>query len=552
MISSNMNRTELRIATKIFAGLVIASCLAFIGIDLFIIFSRMFYPYQLEWMEGVALVQVNRLLAGKALYVPPSIDFVPLIYPPFYFYASAIIAKLIGLGFGALRLVSFLSSVICATIIYLAVKEQTNSKFAAFLGAGIFASTFMLTGQWFDIARTDMLAAALSMLGIYLAREPANNVTLSRSSACASAATERRSHFAGTGERSEEAAKSLKPPKNETLQSLRSFRVMYRDLLSGLIFALAFLTKQSALGVGLAVIVYYLIFNWRRAIRLTLSFGLSITILYGIFWLNSAGWINYYLFTIPAAHAFDFSLGRIISVLISQFASIPIFLIAGLLPIIISPRKLFNDKLYRYYIIMAGALIATGVVGRLNAFSGPNVYVSSYLGVALLIGLEAGWLTEFKIYPALILLEWVLLFAQFSFLIPAYLQTRTIPTQQDRAAGDALVTKIKSYSGDVLLLDNNYLALYAGKTPYFNEMPMSEISGQGNLYPMPQWSELQPQINSLFHAPTTSAVIVDFSLPIKSMISGCRQQPVFYADKIVFEPVAGPPNSRPSLIITCK
>ena len=174
-----MNLAKLKTATKIFAGLVIAFCFAFIGLDLFIIFSRMFYPYQLEWMEGAGLVQVSRLLAGKAFYVPPSIDFVPLIYPPLYFYASAIIAKLIGLGFGALRLVSFLSSALCAMIIYLAVKEKTNSKFAAFLGAGCFASAFMLTGQWFDIARTDMLAAGLSMLGIYLAREPANNVTLS-------------------------------------------------------------------------------------------------------------------------------------------------------------------------------------------------------------------------------------------------------------------------------------------------------------------------------------------------------------------------------------
>jgi Dolichyl-phosphate-mannose-protein mannosyltransferase len=521
-----MRRAELQTVTRIFKGIIIVFCFAFIGLDFFIIFSRMFYPYQLEWMEGAGLVQVSRLLAGKTLYIPPSIDFVPLIYPPIYFYVSAGIAKMIGLGFGALRLVSFLSSALCAAIIYLAVKERTNSKFAALLGAGCFASTFMLTGQWFDIARTDMLAAALSMLGIYLSRESANNVTLSE-------------------------AKSLKLPKNETLQSLHSFRVTDKDLLSGLIFALAFLTKQSALGVALVVIVYYLIFNWRRAIWLTLSFVLSAAILYSLFWLNSAGWVNYYLFTIPAAHAFDFSIGRIVSVLISQFAFILVFLVMGFVPILISPRKIFSDKLYLYYMVMAGALIATGVVGRLNAFSGPNVYVPSYLGVALLAGLEAGWLAELKVRPAPILLEWVLLSAQFGFLIPAYFQSKTIPTQQDRAAGDALVTKIKSYSGDVLLFDNNYLALYAGKTPYFNEMPMSEISGQGNLYPMPQWNELQPQIDRLIHSPTTDAIIIDFSLPVKSMIANCKQQPVAYPDKIVFEPVAGPPDSRPSLIITC-
>ena len=178
-----MNRPEITVshAPKIFKGLVIAFCFLFIGFDLFIIFSRLFYPYQLEWMEGAAFVQVNRLLAGKTLYIPPSIDFVPLIYPPLFFYASALIAKIIGPGFGALRLVSFLSSALCAVIIFLAVKEKTNSKFAALLGAGVFASAFMLTGQWFDIARTDMLAAGLSMLGIYLARENANNtVTLSK------------------------------------------------------------------------------------------------------------------------------------------------------------------------------------------------------------------------------------------------------------------------------------------------------------------------------------------------------------------------------------
>ncbi|MGA7193811.1 MAG: hypothetical protein WBW94_09280, partial [Anaerolineales bacterium] len=123
--------------------LLLIFCIGFIFTVIFIIFSRMFYPYQLEWMEGAGLVQVNRLLEGKTLYVPPSIDFVPLIYPPLFFYASALIAKIIGLGFGALRLVSFLSSALSSAIIFLAVKEKTNSKFAAWLGAGIFASTFM-------------------------------------------------------------------------------------------------------------------------------------------------------------------------------------------------------------------------------------------------------------------------------------------------------------------------------------------------------------------------------------------------------------------------
>ncbi|HEY9151538.1 MAG TPA: hypothetical protein VIN60_01530, partial [Anaerolineales bacterium] len=121
-----------------------------------------------------------------------------------------------------------------------------------------------------------------------------------------------------------------------------------------------------------------------------------------------------------------------------------------------------------------------------------------------------------------------------------------------RAAGDALVAKIKSYRSDVLLLDNNYLALYANKTPYFNEMAMAEVNGLGNLYPQPQWHTLALQIQNLIHSPTTDATIVDFAQPIKAMIPDCKQQLIHYADKIVFNPVAGPPNSRLSLIITCK
>ena len=81
---------------------------------------------------------------------------------------------------------------------------------------------------------------------------------------------------AGAGERSEESP-----------------HFAYQDLFSGLIFALYSWPNKAAWGWS-PTIAYYLIFNWRRAIRLTLSFGLSITILYGIFWLTSAGWINYY------------------------------------------------------------------------------------------------------------------------------------------------------------------------------------------------------------------------------------------------------------------
>src|SRR5258708_31952748 len=122
---------------------------------------------------------------------------------------------------------------------YLLVKEKTASKFAGLLGAGVFASAFMLTGQWFDIARTDMLAAALSMLGIYFGREQSNNSVIP----------------------TEQRARTVSSGLPARLFAARQLRVIYAALLSGLMFALAFMTKQSALIVGLAAILYYFVFN---------------------------------------------------------------------------------------------------------------------------------------------------------------------------------------------------------------------------------------------------------------------------------------------------
>jgi 4-amino-4-deoxy-L-arabinose transferase-like glycosyltransferase len=234
--------------------LLTISSAGFVILDVFIIFSRMFYRYTLEWIEGDALIQVQRLLAGQALYVKPTVNYVPLIYPPIYFYFAAAIAKIMGLGFGALRLTSFLSTVICALVIFLIVKETTKSNFSAFLGIGVFAATFMLTGQWFDIARVDMLSNALVILAVYFVRERAQK------------------------------------------------RSILLDILGGIFFSLSILTKQQTLLIVIAVILYYAIFNWRAAARIFLSFGFTTAILFGLFWLTSEGWVSYYLITIPAAH----------------------------------------------------------------------------------------------------------------------------------------------------------------------------------------------------------------------------------------------------------
>ena len=100
---------------------------------LIIVFKRLPFPFELEWMEGASVLQVQRILDHEPLYTAPSIHFVPLIYNPFYFYVSALLATFTGNDFLPLRLVSVLSSVGCFALIFKFVYRRTTSHFASWI-----------------------------------------------------------------------------------------------------------------------------------------------------------------------------------------------------------------------------------------------------------------------------------------------------------------------------------------------------------------------------------------------------------------------------------
>jgi 4-amino-4-deoxy-L-arabinose transferase-like glycosyltransferase len=81
-------------------------------------FLRLGFPFELEWMEGSSIAHLDRVAHGLPLYVKPSIDFTPFIYPPLYFVVASWVAKLTGVGFVPLRLVSILASLGTMALLY--------------------------------------------------------------------------------------------------------------------------------------------------------------------------------------------------------------------------------------------------------------------------------------------------------------------------------------------------------------------------------------------------------------------------------------------------
>ena len=122
-------------------------------------------------MEGASFLQVLRILSGHPLYTQPSIEYIPLIYPPLYFYVSALVAKIMGVGFMPLRLVSVLAFIGCLLFVYRIIELITKNNHVSLIGVGFFAATYPLSGAWFDIARVDTLFVFFCIAAIYFSNK---------------------------------------------------------------------------------------------------------------------------------------------------------------------------------------------------------------------------------------------------------------------------------------------------------------------------------------------------------------------------------------------
>ena len=126
------------------------------------------FPYQIDYGEGVELYAVSRLLSGETLY--GSINQPPYhvgVYPPLYTLVVAPIAALAGIQYGAGRAVSAVLALFIAWLLGRMVYEETHQPWAGIV-TGLLWLASHLVYSWAVLMRVDMLAIALSLLGLYL------------------------------------------------------------------------------------------------------------------------------------------------------------------------------------------------------------------------------------------------------------------------------------------------------------------------------------------------------------------------------------------------
>jgi len=235
---------------KISIGLTIAALTALSGLVVFIIASRFSYPYELEWTTGAVLDHVERVREGKLLYVEPSVEWTPFLYPPGYYWVCAIFSRAMS-EIAACRVVSILSSLGTTALVYFLARRSGAGKIFAWIGALMFVACFGFTLQWYDIERCDALFVFLLI-------------------SSAALLTQKRLEIA-----------------------------------AGAVLGAAFFVKQPATTFLVIVPAALFFVARKRAIAFAIGEALFVVPLFAWLHAKTDGWFTFYVLKMPAAHGIE-------------------------------------------------------------------------------------------------------------------------------------------------------------------------------------------------------------------------------------------------------
>lgn len=420
-------RPRARAPATALTALTALAAAAAIAIYLWVALHRVGYPFELDWMEGGSVELAGRVLGGHSLYAAPSVTFVGWTYPPLYYWLAGALAKVIGLGFLPLRLISLVASLAAMATLAYTVLRETGNRTAGLVAAGLFAATFHISGAWFDTGRVDSLFVALTLIALAQARSARN-------------------------------------PRG--------------GLVLGVLTFLAFFTKQTALLALAPVLIYLTIARPRVGIPAALT--LTALILASTLVLNAAtgGWYGYYVFTEllhqPVAQPLWLGFWRD-DILHELWPLVTLILVGALA----ARQRPARDSPALFYAIAAAGLLGSAWVSRLHTGGYLNVLMPAYAAVALLAGLTYGAVAKAKATATAkrsaitTLLAAAAVLLQLALLI--YPISKQIPTQADRTAGAELIARLRTLPGPVIVLRHPWYATLAGKGTFAQEEAIGDV-----------------------------------------------------------------------------
>lgn len=433
---------------------VAVTALVPIVIYVYVALRQLGYPYELEWMEGGAVEMVGRVLHGQALYVAPSLHYVPYTYPPLYFWVSALVAKMTGLSFLPLRLVSLVSSLGCFGLLFWMVKRETNSIEAGMVAAGLFAATYQVGGAWLDIGRVDSLYLLFLLVSVAVAR---------------------RAHGFGGG------------------------------VLVGLAMSAAFLTKQSTLVAVLPLDIYLIAV--RRRVGVAATGTLAAAVLGSTLVLDalSQGWYRYYIFGELIHQGTDSTI---------WWRFVPGDLVGrvgwmmglGAVGLIIWWRRRSPTTEWPFWLAAAAGFVASSWVARAHIGGGQDVLIPAFAALALLGGLGYHTIRRTPSAHRTLVAAAVLAVLVVQVVSIGGHPTHLVPKSADEEAGRRLVAMIAATPGAVLVLDHPWYDTLAGKASWAQDDAIHDVLRAG---PSEARTVLLHSIRAILATPQVGVVYID-------------------------------------------
>ena len=386
--------------------------LGFILLFLYTALRRMHVPCSYDQIEGGTVTSVWRLVHGYPLYPKPTLDFVPYLYAPLYFYLAAALSKVIGVGYAALRLVSILGTLGSLAVIYALIHSETRSRLAGLAGAGLYAACYAPLQGWFDVGRVDSLFVFFLLLAIYCTRRAP-------------------------------------------------------ILLAVLVWLIAFQTKQTVLPIAVLVLCV----DWQRPRRMAL--GLA-TLLAGVaasvLLANhlTAGWYSYYLF--GSAKGLPWVLRTAVLYLpVDLLQPLSLAFLIVLASLLLMPPA-FRSRSTQFYLIVSFSTYASIWYLRAHWGSTVNTLMPAYAWTAVIFGVALGrlssWLSHLESPQTQICRVLLLGAAVVQILGFIYHPGRFVPSAATIEARQKFEQQLAALPGDIYVLNHSYDAIQAGKTPH--------------------------------------------------------------------------------------
>jgi len=427
-----------------------------------VVAQRIRYPYDLEWMESGMLCHALRLFQGQPIYAPPSVDFIPHLYTPLYPLVVAGLGHLFGdVSYPLARAVSLAAFVGALGIAAWWARREGGSWLTALIALALPLACFADTGGFYDLARTDSLQLFLTVAGAYVA-------------------------FYARGRHAD-------------------------MVLAAVLLVAAFFAKQTA-APCIAFIGLGLLPSRRPSVWTLAAAGCGLFAL--CVWISnraSDGWFWTYIFRLHQSHPFHshrayIETPRVLGTLLGAgLVLVPWALLSqglrrsepmpgesdehrlSLPPLTSTEHEPATPQGLMFLSWLALGGLLTSMIGFGTQWAHINAYISGVFFPSLAIAVAAGRLLHRSDEPRAQTqssrrgralrqtLVWTLLALSLYPRMRALQPRAHVPTAADRAAGDAVIEKLRSAPGEVLIPFHPFYAHLAGKKTYLHRMGVWDV-----------------------------------------------------------------------------